>query len=333
MSLSLHTLKVAICGLGLALVLGLSLNSSMAQEPYTDIRSTSVSATSVASTTTLHSSKTTAEQIADLNYKKLNRMCTDGDASACKDLGHVYIKQYHSNQDSAMLHQGYSFFERGCALRDNESCYYRGLTILDTMQHGLDASALLRIEDVDAHLANSLLYGTKLKDREQAADAYKLLAELYQDKDRNKAVEYAQNGCSLDNNDSCYLMAISLWLMQVEGIDISQYLEGREADDVIIAAFNKGTQASRLDYSSNSYYFLGYEYARKQMYENSTDAYKKGCELNNDNACFFTGIAYEDGLGVKNNIKRAYSFYQKACSFGNEYGCERVRKLNMQGIY
>lgn len=309
-------------------VFGLWVSSSVAVAKPTI---TSEMSNSVTSSTQLHNSRTT-EKI-DLDYYGLSSKCNEGEAIACKSLGHAFVKQYHKTHDESIIKQGFAYFERGCALRDTESCYLRGLTVIEGQQHGLNVAQVFNLPDVDTMITDSLIAGTKLRNREQAADAFAYLSEIYQEKDRNKAVHYAHQGCELNNNDACYLMAISLWLMQVEGNDISQYLNGRDPDDVIIPAFNKGTQANRLDYCSNSYYFLGYEYARKQMYENSTDAYKRGCELNNDNACFFTGIAYEDGLGVAKNIKTAYEYYNKACKFGNSYGCERVRKLHLQGIH
>lgn len=321
---SVKRLCAALLWLGIGA--GFGINQAFAQPDFTAF--TSQSATS---STQLHVAQ--AEKSADLNYRDLSAKCTEGDALACKDLGNAYVKQYHKAHDTSLIRQGFSFFERGCALRDGESCYLRGLTILEAQQHGLDPTSVFNLTDVDSMLIESLVAGSKLKDRKQAADAFTFLAEIYQEKDRDKSIQYARQGCNLKNNDACYLMAISLWLMRVEGSNIETYLEGREADDVIITAFNKGTQANRLDYCSNSYYFLGYEYARKQMYENSTDAYMQGCKLNNDNACFFTGIAYEDGLGVRKDIHKAFGYYSKACQFGNSYGCERVRKLNLQGIY
>lgn len=311
---------LSICGLWV------SSNIAVAQPSIT-----SESSNSVTSSTQLHSSR--IKEQPNLDYYALSRQCNEGEAVPCKNLGHAFVKQYHNTHDLALIKQGFAYFERGCALRDAESCYLRGLTVIEGQQHGLDVAQVFNLPDVDNMIVDSLLAGTKLRNRSQASDAFAYLSEIYQDKDRHKTVQYARQGCELNNNDACYLMAISLWLMQVEGNDISEYLNGRDPDDVIIPAFNKGTQANRLDYCSNSYYFLGYEYARMQMYENSTAAYKRGCELNNDNACFFTGIAYEDGLGVNKDLSRAYDYYDKACSFGNSYGCERVRKLRLQGIH
>lgn len=328
MDISQHSLKKAgIKMLTWLLSLGVCSSFAVAQPASTSI--TSVTSNSVISPTQLYNSHLAQ---SENNYRALSSKCTEGDAAVCKSLGHAFIKQYHKNHDVNLINQGFSYFERGCSLRDNESCYLRGLTVIEAQQHGLDAGILFRLQDVEAMVIDSLLAGTKLKNRVQASDAFAYLSEIYQDKDRHKTVTYARQGCELNNNDACYLMAISLWLMQVEGNDITPYLDGREADDVIIPAFKKGTQANRLDYCSNSYYFLGYEYARKQMYDSSTEAYKRGCELNNDNACFFTGIAYEDGLGVAKNIQQAYSYYNRSCKFGNAYGCERVRKLQLQGI-
>lgn len=326
MSLMQRAFTLGVSGLFLLSVICVGgANQALAEVSFTGFTSNSVK-----TPTQLHMQS--MQKQAEINYQTASRACNEGDAISCKRLGQAYVRRYHKDHDSSFLSQGFSFFERGCSLRDNESCYLRGLSIIEAQQHGVDPAKVFNLADVEAMLMSSLEAGTKVQDRQQSADAFTFLSEMYQEKDRSKSIEYARQGCDLKSNDACYLMGISLWLMRVEGKDIRPYLYGRDADDVIIPAFKKGTQANRLDYCSNSYYFLGYEYSRKQMFDISTEAYKKGCELNNDNACFFTGIAYEDGLGVTKNIHTAYAFYSKACSFGNEYGCERLRKLNLQGI-
>lgn len=333
MQISAQGVKQSILGLTLmALGSVASVSAAPSMSSVTTITSSSVGTSGVTSPTYLYQYAQQQQQ-SEANIQALTNKCNEGDAVACKSLGYTNVRNYHQQHNVELIQRGFAFFERGCALRDGESCYLRGLTLIEAQQHGLDLQKVFRINNVEHMLESSLLEGSKLSNTKQASDAFAYLAEIYQNKDHEKTVMYARQGCELNNNDACYLMGISMWLMQIEGSDISEYLDGRDAFDVLIPAFKKGTQANRLDYCSNSYYFLGYEYARKQMYDFSTESYQKGCELNNDNACFFTGIAYEDGLGVHKNIQKAYGFYNKACSLGSSYGCERVRKLNLQGIH
>lgn len=299
----------------------------------TSVSSASVSSNNVTSPTYL--SQYSNQQNPDsANIKALSSKCTEGDAVACKSLGHINVQNYHKNHDNVSLIQnGYAFFERGCALRDIESCYMRGLTLIEAQQHDLDIHKVFKIVNIEATLEDSLLEGTRLSNSKQASDAFAFLAEMYQNKDNDKTINYARQGCDLRNNDACYLMGVSLWLQQIEGKDVSKYLDGRNIFDVLVETFQKGTQANRIDYCSYSYYFLGYEYNKRQMYDLALKAFQNGCDLNNNNACFFTGIAYEDGLGTIKDMQKAYNFYNKSCTLGSEYGCERVRKLHMQGFH
>ena len=59
--------------------------------------------------------------------------------------------------------------------------------------------------------------------------------------------------------------------------------------------------------------------------------YEKGCNLKQDIACNNLGILYEDGNGVRQNRTTAKEYYGKACDLGNQEGCDNYRKLNEQG--
>ena len=60
--------------------------------------------------------------------------------------------------------------------------------------------------------------------------------------------------------------------------------------------------------------------------------FEKSCNLKVDIACNNLGIAYNNGIGVRQNRTTAKEYYGKACDLGNQEGCDNYRKLNEQSF-
>lgn len=73
-------------------------------------------------------------------------------------------------------------------------------------------------------------------------------------------------------------------------------------------------------------YFYG-EGIRKDLKE-SFKFYNKSCENNNPNSCNALGELYQNGKGTKQDLKQALEFFGKACDFRLEEGCKNFARLN-----
>jgi len=57
------------------------------------------------------------------------------------------------------------------------------------------------------------------------------------------------------------------------------------------------------------------------------DLFKKACEGRYAIGCTDLGIAYQAGLGVRQNNAEALKYFGKACDLKDEEGCEKYAKL------
>ena len=111
-----------------------------------------------------------------------------------------------------------------------------------------------------------------------------------------------------------------------EGIDdpISNSIYADEKRDNF-KAFNSFKQACDQNNALGCYYVgLSYFYGdgvRKNL-EESFKFYNKSCENNNSNGCNALGELYQKGKGTKQDLKKAKEFYGKACDLQLEEGCK-----------
>lgn len=75
------------------------------------------------------------------------------------------------------------------------------------------------------------------------------------------------------------------------------------------------------------------------MYEDVGDFFKANkyfeilCHKWNDaDGCFFLGLSYVKGQGVRQNLSIAKQYYGKACDLGNQAGCDSYKILHNQGV-
>ena len=137
------------------------------------------------------------------------------------------------------------------------------------------------------------------------------LGSLYssgKDADLDKARDYLEKACRLDDNISCMDLA-SLLLFKFNDFDqavqICNISCGRQV----------GSACARI----------GKIYEMDRDYANSVSYYDKACSLKDSDSCLILGIFYLEGKGVKSDAKTANEYFKNACYMGNERGCRHMK--------
>jgi TPR repeat protein len=71
---------------------------------------------------------------------------------------------------------------------------------------------------------------------------------------------------------------------------------------------------------------IGVKLQKKRKYDQALYFFKRGCEFNNNTACFNLGSLYENGRGVEKNNILANKYYQRACNTGFTFACKKIKK-------
>ncbi|RDU57630.1 hypothetical protein CQA42_06080 [Helicobacter sp. MIT 99-5507] len=66
----------------------------------------------------------------------------------------------------------------------------------------------------------------------------------------------------------------------------------------------------------------------KQDYKKAIELYTKSCDGGDSVGCYHVGYIYAKGQGVEQDLKQAKEFIGKACDLGNQESCEVYRELN-----
>ena len=66
----------------------------------------------------------------------------------------------------------------------------------------------------------------------------------------------------------------------------------------------------------------------RHSYRKARKLYEKACSLLDGAACYNAGLMYEEGKGSKKNIDKAKTFYDRACYFKSEKGCQKYKSLS-----
>ncbi|WP_019002793.1 tetratricopeptide repeat protein [Succinimonas amylolytica] len=81
--------------------------------------------------------------------------------------------------------------------------------------------------------------------------------------------------------------------------------------------------------------FLGWFYAEglgiKQDLQQAKSYFETSCNLKDAFGCYSLGFLYDNGQGVRQNFQTAKEYYGKACDLGEQDGCDNYRKLNEKG--
>ena len=52
------------------------------------------------------------------------------------------------------------------------------------------------------------------------------------------------------------------------------------------------------------------------------------CKAQESKGCFFMGVQYEEGVGLRQDARKAKEYYGKACDLGYQDGCDEYKRLN-----
>ena len=66
----------------------------------------------------------------------------------------------------------------------------------------------------------------------------------------------------------------------------------------------------------------------RQDYRKAREWYEKAAAQGDDLAQTYLGLMYEQGLGVRKNLATAKEWFGKACDNGNQTGCDYYARLN-----
>lgn len=69
-----------------------------------------------------------------------------------------------------------------------------------------------------------------------------------------------------------------------------------------------------------------YYYRNNKDFFSAKDYYEIACNAKNDYACYRLGYLYENGIGVRQDISKAFDFHNQACILGLQVSCEYVIK-------
>lgn len=58
----------------------------------------------------------------------------------------------------------------------------------------------------------------------------------------------------------------------------------------------------------------------------------KSCQLNDGDGCYFLGLSYLEGTGIRQSTQKAKEYFGKACDLGCDNGCNEYAKLNKKGL-
>lgn len=73
---------------------------------------------------------------------------------------------------------------------------------------------------------------------------------------------------------------------------------------------------------------VGELYYKKQDFENAIKSFTKACDKGNGASCYNLGMFYYNAKGVKQDNAKAKEFFQKACKFKFERGCQNYQSLS-----
>ena len=136
-------------------------------------------------------------------------------------------------------------------------------------------------------------------------------------KDYTKARIFAHKGCELNHAVAC----LGLGFMYEKGNGVAK--DEAKALDL----FEK---ACSLD-EGRGCVSAGTILRKKLQYAKARQFLEKGCELNDEIACFGLAISYQYGDGARQDVAQAQELYGKACDLGFQHGCDRYKKLRDEG--
>lgn len=75
----------------------------------------------------------------------------------------------------------------------------------------------------------------------------------------------------------------------------------------------------------------GFKYYNAKNYQSAVNEWIVACTKNDVKACNVLALMYDNGEFVRENKKKAKSYYKKACEGGDKVGCKFYKKLQNLG--
>lgn len=244
--------------------------------------------------------------------------CEQGDSVSCKELAYMHMSGNGLDVDKEKsifyFKRAFELSKHACENGDSKQCFAVGLEYLYDLDYHvipMDLEKAYRYFN-QACIGNSIEACNSIVEMIQDKKIFKKDPKEAQ-KTIEKIVHFYNVSCQDGDMDSC----LNLGKMHYKGVGLEQDKE--KAYSFFKTACEKGNGKScnkvilytswEDDYSDNQKLWF----------------YEKGCDKNDSDSCKNLGNAYHIGLGVGNNPKKAFAYYDKACSL-NAGNCSSIGK-------
>lgn len=266
----------------------------------------------------------------------LQKACSLNDKNACEYLAVRYTKR-GKKADAR------DAYRKSCDLGNTNSCY-------------IIARAEIRLGDVAsaAPLAQKACNGGNSTACFISGSAYEILGKSEQTisalrsacsasnasacyelaiADEDQRSEYLSNACHLGNGNACDALAATYSQSSTDAIGAYQRSCDSGNKDACLQAASAFTTTGDRDSARRMFTkacdlkspvaceIVATSSARSGHYESAVKADTVACNANSGNACNRLAMYYSDGLGVKQNLKTAVTYFTKACKAGNKGAC------------
>ncbi len=75
----------------------------------------------------------------------------------------------------------------------------------------------------------------------------------------------------------------------------------------------------------------GITFFKQKEYVKAAGAFKKGCDNNSMDGCYYMSSLYAEGLGVKKDLSKAIKLLEQSCNGGHPYGCGDLANAYQKG--
>lgn len=130
--------------------------------------------------------------------------------------------------------------------------------------------------------------------------------------DRKSIVAMSEKSCNGNSGIGC--------LVYAEELLTNDEIKNEQREEKAVNAFNKACDLKYYDACNKlGAYFLG-EYVEVEVeYEKAFNLFKNACDANNDFGCYKLSRLYEEGTGVKKDLKQAKKYEKKACKLNSNF--------------
>lgn len=235
----------------------------------------------------------------DGNYENLSSadlkdLCDDKDGKACTQYGMLLMNGTKEPLSEDQLKDMLKSFDLGCVYGNGLGC----AAIAEIYDDGFDS--------IKSDKTKATSYYLKACEADYS-DACITVSWYYTTGegvavDKEKALDFAKKACSLGNNKGCN--NVGTFYSQGEG--------GLEPDQVKAKEYFKKACDSGIDGAvgcSN----LGDYFYEEEKFDLAKNSYEMGCNGKVESSCTRLGEIYENGHGVKIDLKKAKDLYEQSC--------------------